>query len=186
MLNATIKLTGTAIALLLAAQLAATESENTAAMESARQATYALQKQLGSRLQQAIAEGGLEQGVQVCAQQAPRIAEQISAEFGKSVGRTALRVRNSANQPDQKQQEVLQLFAEQINRKKDPAQLESLVQLENGTHLYMRPIVMQGQCLACHGNINDDLRAQIYRHYPADQATGFQAGELRGAFVVTW
>lgn len=160
--------------------------DNTAEIDQARLATQALQQQLSSRLQKAIAEGGLEQGIEVCAQEAPRIAAAISDEFGKNVSRTALRVRNPGNRPDPTQQAALQFFAEKLKQQQDPARLEYFSQQENGRFIYMRPIVMQSQCLACHGEINKQLRSRIERHYPADQATGFKTGDLRGAFVVTW
>ena len=38
----------------------------------------------------------------------------------------------------------------------------------------------------CHGSgLDPALKAEIERLYPDDQATGFKAGELRGAFTVT-
>ena len=38
-------------------------------------------------------------------------------------------------------------------------------------------------CLTCHGtDIKADVRAELTRYYPADKATGFRLGELRGAF----
>ncbi len=41
-------------------------------------------------------------------------------------------------------------------------------------------------CLMCHGSgLDPALKAEIERLYPDDQATGFKAGELRGAFTVT-
>ena len=41
-------------------------------------------------------------------------------------------------------------------------------------------------CLMCHGSgLDPALKAEIDRLYPDDQATGFKAGELRGAFTVT-
>ena len=41
-------------------------------------------------------------------------------------------------------------------------------------------------CLTCHGSsLQPELKAEILRLYPNDQATGFKPGELRGAFTVT-
>jgi hypothetical protein len=41
-------------------------------------------------------------------------------------------------------------------------------------------------CLMCHGSgLDPALKAEIERLYPDDQATGFKAGERRGAFTVT-
>ena len=40
-------------------------------------------------------------------------------------------------------------------------------------------------CLTCHGsNIKPELAAKINSLYPEDKATGYKAGELRGAFTI--
>ncbi|HEY7772026.1 MAG TPA: DUF3365 domain-containing protein [Marinagarivorans sp.] len=155
-------------------------------IKQAKQATVVLQKQLGDRLKTAVGEGGLEKGVEVCSQEAPRIAESISAEFGKTVGRTALRTRNSNNAPSEKQIAVMQSFQRDLENNQPPSEIEHFSTLENGDRLYMRPIVMQAQCLACHGDVNEELLGKLKRAYPDDQATGFSVGQLRGAFTVIW
>ena len=41
-------------------------------------------------------------------------------------------------------------------------------------------------CVTCHGEtIAPSIAAKIDELYPADKATGFREGDLRGAFVVT-
>jgi hypothetical protein len=51
----------------------------------------------------------------------------------------------------------------------------------------MRAIPTDALCLTCHGKtLAPDLAAAIARNYPGDQATGFELGQLRGAFSVTW
>ena len=50
---------------------------------------------------------------------------------------------------------------------------------------YMKAIAMAPQCLACHGPRDSQppaLRAALEHDYPHDAATGYAAGELRGAF----
>jgi hypothetical protein len=42
-------------------------------------------------------------------------------------------------------------------------------------------------CLVCHGDAAaqpPELRARLHELYPADAATGYRAGELRGAFTL--
>jgi hypothetical protein len=49
----------------------------------------------------------------------------------------------------------------------------------------MRAIVLAPPCLACHGapeRMTDETHRALETHYPADRATGYRAGELRGAF----
>lgn len=54
-------------------------------------------------------------------------------------------------------------------------------------HDCMRAIVMQPQCLRCHGaTLAPEVSGSIRKNYPADEATGFEPGQLRGAVVVRW
>ena len=55
------------------------------------------------------------------------------------------------------------------------------------TFRYMKPIMTAGQpCLACHGSeLKLEVSAKIKELYPNDQATGFSAGDMRGAFTVS-
>ena len=48
--------------------------------------------------------------------------------------------------------------------------------------------IEQGQvCMACHGaNVAPSVKQSILKHYPSDQATGFELGELRGAFTLSY
>jgi hypothetical protein len=51
----------------------------------------------------------------------------------------------------------------------------------------MRAIPTDALCLTCHGaTLAPELAAAIARDYPADAATGFAQGQLRGAFSVIW
>ena len=51
----------------------------------------------------------------------------------------------------------------------------------------MRPIVLAPQCLGCHGKVAElapGVAAVLAQRYPGDLATGYAAGDLRGAFSV--
>lgn len=54
-------------------------------------------------------------------------------------------------------------------------------------HRLLKPIIIQGMCLSCHGSeeqIPEPVKKQIANSYSDDLATGYKAGELRGAFSV--
>ncbi|GGD52605.1 hypothetical protein GCM10011357_05560 [Lacimicrobium alkaliphilum] len=54
---------------------------------------------------------------------------------------------------------------------------------ENNHFRYMQAIPVDGVCLACHGaDIASSTKQMLVKYYPHDQATGYKAGELRGAF----
>jgi hypothetical protein len=108
---------------------------------------------------------------------------------GVDVRRTAMRLRNPENAPSAREVEILKSFAERIKAGEDMAKIEHAEIVGSGgdrTHVYMKPIPMASEpCATCHGtDIKPEIRERISQLYPKDQATGFSAGELRGAFVV--
>jgi hypothetical protein len=53
---------------------------------------------------------------------------------------------------------------------------------------YAKPILMQPMCLSCHGNseqISAEVKAKLSELYPNDKAINYEAGQLRGAVVLT-
>ena len=55
---------------------------------------------------------------------------------------------------------------------------------------YFAPILVKAQCLACHGNVGqqvaDSTHSLLQSRYPADAATGYKEGELRGIWSVNF
>lgn len=159
----------------------------------------ALAMQLGSELKgelaRVIEQGGPVAAIPVCRDRAPAIAARLSEQSGARVGRTALRVRNPANVPDELQRAVLEQFAEQLAAMPTGASSasgppEAVFEIKGGHGIerrYMRAIPTDAVCLTCHGTtISPEVAAAIKRNYPKDEATGFSPGQLRGAFSVTW
>ena len=109
---------------------------------------------------------------------------------GLVVARTALRVRNPDNAPDEWEQTQLERFSTALAAGASPRSLKALERVEtgDGDHVwrYMRPILTGGLCLQCHGDVlAPEVAAAIAERYPNDQATGFALSSLRGAFTVT-
>lgn len=160
-----------------------------AALSRARGAASELAPQLMGALGEALSAGGPVKAIEVCQLRAQQIASAIGDEQRLEIGRTALRVRNPANAPDDWERGVLEGFAQQLatGSTADSLESHSVETLDNGWRVrWMRGIVMQPLCATCHGaELAPDLRAELARRYPEDQATGFQPGELRGAFTVS-
>ncbi len=159
-------------------------------LEDSRQVSKALGQQLKQILQQTIKQEGPVAALQVCQVQAPGIAADLSTQNKLQVGRTALKVRNANNSPADWQADVLHDF-EQRMAKGEPAkslEFSTVAKTPNGTQFrYMKAIPTAPECLVCHGsNLAEPLQRAITDLYPNDQAVGFKAGELRGAFVVEW
>ena len=155
-------------------------------LEASRELAAALQSELGSRLQAALAENGPVGAIEVCRTAAPGIATRLSERSGAQVGRTALRVRNPLNAPDPGERAVLEGFTQRFTVG-ESSPLEDYQSFPDGRTRYMRAIVTQPMCLTCHGStLAEPVRNALAERYPADEATGYSTGDLRGAFVVEW
>ncbi|MAD54044.1 DUF3365 domain-containing protein [uncultured Idiomarina sp.] len=159
--------------------------ENDRSNEDFRSAAMLLGAELKSVLMTTIQKDGYIKAVDVCNHEAPEIASKITETTGLNVGRTSLRVRNPENSPTEEQKQVLREFETRWRTTQANPPETSYVDKEGNT-VWMKAIVMQPQCVACHGaNLAPALKKEILSRYPKDEAIDFQPGQLRGAFVVT-
>mgnify|MGYP005753558011 CR=1 FL=1 len=143
--------------------------------QRAAQTLLPFKQQLLQALQRGLEQGPAE-AIDVCRLQAPAIAAAANAD-GIAIGRTSFRLRNPANAPAVWQQVGLRYYQQSDDRE------PMLIDLEDGRVGYMEPIVTAPMCLACHGSeLSAEVKDALSTHYPADQATGFAAGDLRGIF----
>jgi len=154
------------------------------AEQKATSAADVLFQRLSAELATAMANGGPASAVQICKERAPVIAAEIEAASGVDIERTALRVRNPANTPDNWEKATMLSFIARRAAGEEWAGMTA-TRIEDRQLLWMRPIPLGGMCASCHGDpatfTPDTLRALIDA-YPIDEATGFKLGELRGAF----
>jgi hypothetical protein len=138
---------------------------------------------LKPKLKAAIQSGGLVHAVDICAIEAPAIAKALSAETGWEVKRVSLKPRNiDTAAPDGHERNTLVWFVQQQSTQGEAAVLKSS-QIVNNTYRYMQAQPVEGVCLNCHGtNINPAVQSVINTTYPSDMATGYQLGQIRGAF----
>ena len=161
-------------------------------VERSRALADQLTSELQAELGQAMQQGGPVAAVAVCKSRAPQIAARLSASSGAEVGRTAIRLRNPANAPDDLERAVMQDFAAGLSSGLPAATAPPAAIFESRSargieRRYLRAIVMQPVCLACHGaTLAPELAMAIARDYPLDTATGFETGQLRGAVTVRW
>jgi hypothetical protein len=159
-------------------------------IDEGRQLAQQLGGQLKAELGRAMSSGGPVAAIAVCKTRAPEIAAQLSKDSGAIVGRTALRVRNPANAPDALERALLEQFSEELASGQFTGPLEAAFEINRGGQVerhYMRAIPTDPLCLTCHGSaLAPEVATAIARDYPDDQATGFEAGDLRGAFSVMW
>lgn len=131
-------------------------------------------------LQQALKSGlaeGPAEAIQVCRVQAPGIADALSVE-GVRMGRTSHKLRNPDNTSPDWVNPIMKTYLEDPSSRAPRA-----VELPDNRRGYVEPIIVQPLCLTCHGSeLAPAVSEQIAALYPDDQATGFEAGDLRGVF----
>lgn len=133
-------------------------------------------------LQEAMQSGGPVNAIDVCAVEAPAIAENLSRESGWQVSRVSLRARNHETaEPDAWEREMLMQFEERQATGEAGADI-NISAVVDEEFRYMQAQAAMPLCLTCHGsNLSDDVSAALAEHYPQDMATGYAAGEIRGA-----
>lgn len=158
------------------------------AAAEARAASDELTGTLKEMLQKELAAGGFDAAVAVCARSAQEKTREYRARTGRDIRRISLRVRNPQNAPDPFERTVLESFDRLAPDQRAAAEHVEVVRDGEGEALrYLKPIVTAPLCLTCHGpeeRIPAAVRAVLAKHYPRDRATGFAAGDVRGAVSV--
>ena len=138
-------------------------------------------------LQGAMGSGGAGAAIGVCAERAQELTAEVQGRHeGVRIRRTALRVRNPVNAPDDWERAWME-GAVGGEREITPASEVGVDEEGRREVRYVRPLVMAELCLKCHGpveGIDPATRALIAERYPGDDAVGFVVGELRGLISV--
>ncbi len=168
-----------------------TTAQKQALETEARQVAQELVKKLGAALKQALTESGPEEAISVCRDIAPMLASSLSRRTGWKVVRVSLQARNPLlGQPDAWEQTILQNFDRAAAAGTDPATLDvaDIVAEPQGEYFrFMKALPVKPLCLTCHGSkqaIPASVRARLAREYPNDAATGYSAGQIRGAVSI--
>ncbi|KUJ71168.1 DUF3365 domain-containing protein [Thiomicrospira sp. WB1] len=166
-----------------------TQAWATPTHDEARQLVKSYMGQLKPELKKGMKNGGPVNAIDVCHTKAPQIAADLSEQSGWHINRVSLKPRAKSAQPDAWEEEVLTKFNQQLAEGTNPKKIEfSQTVIVNGEKQfrYMKAIPTGNICLACHGtDVKAPVKEAIAKHYPQDQATGYEKGELRGAFSFT-
>jgi len=99
-------------------------------------------QQLGAELKgelgRAMTDKGPVAAIGVCKDRAPEIAGRLSRQSGAQVSRTALRVRNPANAPDDLQRALLEQFSAELASGKFAGPLEAAFEINRGGQVERR------------------------------------------------
>ncbi|MBX2803414.1 MAG: DUF3365 domain-containing protein [Myxococcales bacterium] len=132
---------------------------------------------LSGRLMEVIQSDGPAAAVNVCAGEAPGIAQAVGETHGVVIGRTSTQLRNPSNTaPDW----AVSALADQPTE-------PTFVEINRRDLGALYPILLLKPCLACHGaeeSLDQTVLDALATNYPDDQATGYAEGDLRGHFWV--
>jgi hypothetical protein len=152
-------------------------------LDRAEAAAKLLGGTLRGKLEKAMAEGGPAKAIETCASEAQPIAAKVAADTGVRVGRASKKLRNPADAPPPW---VAEWLDAQAGKKFADAKGVRAMADANGAKVarVIKPIELEAKCLACHGapaSLAPEVKAVLAARYPADAATGYEAGDLRGA-----
>ncbi|MBI4754031.1 MAG: DUF3365 domain-containing protein [Betaproteobacteria bacterium] len=159
--------------------------------DTRKQALPVLPKVVGM-MQDTVAEKGAAGAIPVCKEKAPTLLKQRADELGWGIRRVSLKIRNpERGTPDVWEARHLADFSARAAAGAKPETLEvgEVLTRADGKRefRYMRAIPVAEVCLKCHGDaatIAPDLKAELQKQYPQDQATGYSKGQIRGALTV--
>jgi len=173
--------------------LSAAQAQYSDLLSQSRATSLVMLKELGQKLQSAMADGGAVNAIGVCNLQAPEIAGRVSAQNQVNLSRVGTRARNPVmGVPNDWQAKALAQFDAALARGDKPADMEfseTVVKPDGSKEFHFaKPIVMQPMCVACHGSsdqISPEVKAKLSELYPNDKAVNYQPGQLRGAVVLS-
>lgn len=143
-------------------------------------------KDLKGILIKQIQTNGILQAVSVCSDTAQVLTNNFGVQKGVYIKRVSLKNRNVNNAPDDFEKMSLNKFAmmQQNNELSDDTEYAEIVEEGEFKYLrYVKPILVQAECLNCHGSESEiipEVKQLISQAYPDDKAIGYKIGDLRG------
>lgn len=159
-------------------------------VEGLRTTSVEFMKSLKGILIREIQSGGLVRAVSVCSDTAQILTNNFGIQKGLFIRRVSFKNRNPNNYPDDFEKKVLNKFEmlKKNNELDDKTEYFEIVKEGEFTYLrYLKPIVIQAECLNCHGTkdaMMPEVKELIANKYPEDKAFGYTIGDLRGAVSV--
>jgi len=159
-------------------------------LEGMRATSMEFMKTLKGILINQIQTKGVVQAVSVCSDTAQVLTNNFGLQKGVYIRRVSLKNRNENNYPDDFEKKVLSKFEllKQNNELNERTEHFEIVNEGEFTYLrYLKPIMVQAECLNCHGSESDmmpEIKKLITQTYPNDKAFGYSTNDLRGAVSV--
>jgi len=158
-----------------------------AALTRGRKIVTQAGKALSGVLLEAIREGGPTNALPLCSVQAIPLTASLAQANQVQLRRVSHRPRNPDNQASEQEIALIQRYVS-TQSARQPLQPVTVAN-DRGAATFYAPIVITANlCLKCHGALSDTLDPEIVpvlaTLYPADEATGFALGDLRGLWRI--
>ena len=157
---------------------------------SAREVATSVPPKLLTVLTAAIEKSGPADAINVCKDEAPRLARAASEQTGWQVRRVSLGNRNPRAVPDAWERKVLEEFDREQAAGVAASSLERWdVVMDNGRSVrrYMSALPVREVCVQCHGTsdkLGPGVAERLSQLYPDDRGTGYKLGQIRGAMTL--
>lgn len=142
---------------------------------------------LMNALSATIDSAGIKDAIGYCNLNANLLVKDIATDYGVEIKRTSLQLRNPNNEPTADEKLILEYYESQQDQGEN---CEGELGKVDGVYKYYHPIYLMENCTACHGIKGESLNKKAARKledlYPNDQALGYEAGDLRGMWVITF
>lgn len=175
-----------------AATFAASAAEDIAALRAeTRAATQPLLAKVVGTLKTTLQTTPPHETVDICRDKLPGLVKETRDKTGWNIRRVSLKTRNAERgTPDEWEAKVLADFDTRAaaGEKRETLEHGEIVQTAEGrVFRYMKALPVQETCLTCHGDpatLTLELKDRLATLYPADKATGYRLGDIRGALTV--
>lgn len=145
---------------------------------------------LSKALSNSMMSLGIQQSIEFCHSRAYPITDSLSAVYQAEIKRMAVRNRNPENEADELATQLINHYIELKSQNKNLAEKDTVIKVSRGSYRYFKPILLQGQCLLCHGKpgveVIDPVYNLILEKYPNDKAINFNTGDVRGIWSITF
>jgi hypothetical protein len=143
---------------------------------------------ISNALGTAMTRGGIPHAIEYCNTVAIELTDSVSTQYEVKVRRASHKPRNPNNRANEMEMASIEAYMQMIS---DGAELTPRLAFQENSVIYHAPLrLVTFTCLSCHGNTNEDILEEDYtiikKHYPNDEATGFELDELRGIWSVTF
>lgn len=143
---------------------------------------------LSTALTSSIQTAGIAATIPFCQMNASSLLDEIRQTYQVRIDRVTNKPRNLDHKVNEDEEGLMRDFQRQIIAGNH---LEPVLYMGSDNVItYYSPIRIQPLCLSCHGQIGLDVAAEtliaLKDLYPEDQAIGYELGDLRGMWRISW